>query len=83
MSIFPSRDIVDELRKEYPAGTRVELMEMNDPYRAMPRGLKGTVTMVDDTGTIFVDWDNGSSLGVLYGVDSCRRIEKKEVKSAS
>ena len=28
--IFVSRDIVDDLRKEYPKGTRVELVKMDD-----------------------------------------------------
>ncbi len=74
MNNFPSRKIVEKIRKRYPAGTRVELLEMNDPYRVMPKGLKGTVTLVDDTGTIGVDWDNGSSLGVIYGSDRCRVI---------
>lgn len=71
---FPNRNIVECIKKEYPAGTRVELIEMNDPYRPMPEGLQGTVTCVDDTGTIHVNWDNGSSLGVVYGEDRCRRV---------
>lgn len=71
---FPNRNIVERIKKEYPAGTRVELIEMNDPYRPMPEGLQGTVTCVDDTGTIHVYWDNGSSLGVVYGEDRCRRV---------
>lgn len=71
---FPNRNIVERIKKEYPAGTRVELIEMNDPYRPMPEGLQGTVTCVDDTGTIHVNWDNGSSLGVVYGEDRCRRV---------
>ena len=71
---FPNRNIVERIKKEYPAGTRVELIEMNDPYRPMPEGLQGTVTSVDDTGTIHVNWDNGSSLGVVYGEDRCRRV---------
>lgn len=69
---FPNRRVVESLKKEYPKGTRVELMEMNDPYRSMPQGLKGTVSCVDDTGTIHVNWDNGSTLGVVYGEDRCR-----------
>jgi len=52
----------------------VELIEMNDPYRHIPAGSKGTVTGVDDIGTIHVSWDCGSSLGVAYGEDSCRKI---------
>ena len=35
-----------------------------------------TVSMFLDTiGTIHVFWDCGSSLGVVYGEDSCRRID--------
>ena len=40
--------IVERLKKEYPKGTRVELIEMNDPFRHIPAGSKGTVTGVDD-----------------------------------
>ena len=72
---FPSKNIVDRIKAEYPAGTRVELIELNDPYRSLPEGLKGTVSCVDDTGTIHVDWDNGCRLGVVYGEDSCRKVE--------
>lgn len=71
---FPPRDIVERIKKEYPSGTRVELLHMDDPYRDMAPGIKGTVSVVDDTGTIHVDWDNGSRLGVVYGEDSCRKV---------
>ena len=53
---LPSRDIVEQLRKSYPQGTRVELINMNDPYTKLKPGDRGTVSMVDDTGTIFVNW---------------------------
>lgn len=62
------------LREQYPAGCRVKLIEMDDPYRKMPEGLLGTVMCVDDAGTIHVNWDNGSSLGVAYGADRCQRV---------
>ena len=39
---FPSKEIVEQLRKEYPAGTRVELTRMDD-VQAPPIGTKGTV----------------------------------------
>lgn len=65
------------LRKRYPAGCRVELVRMNDPHNlTLHEGSLGTVTGVDDIGTIHVDWDCGSSLGVAYGEDACRVIEK-------
>lgn len=72
---FPPRDIVEWIKKEYPSGTRVELIELNDPYRHFDAGLKGTVSCVDDTGTIHVDWDNGCHLGIVYGEDSCRKLD--------
>ncbi len=72
--IFPRKETVDRIKKEYPAGTRVELISMNDPYAHIPEGTKGTVSCVDDTGTIHVNWDNGSGLGIVYGEDSCRKI---------
>lgn len=60
---FPSKEIVEQLRKEYPAGTRVELTRMDD-VQAPPIGTKGTVKGVDDTASIMVAWDNGSGLNV-------------------
>lgn len=71
---FPSREIVEHLRKQYPAGCRVELLRMDDP-QAPPMYTKGTVTGVDDIGSIMVRWDNGCGLSVAYGEDSCRRID--------
>ena len=65
---FPRREEVEAIKKKYPAGTRVELVQMNDA-QAPPVGTKGTVTGVDDTGSLLMDWDNGSGLNVIYGED--------------
>lgn len=74
------KEELEALRAEYPQGCRVELVKMDDPYRDMPPGLKGTVEGVDDTGSIHVHWDNGSHLGVVYGEDECRKVtEDREV----
>lgn len=70
---FPSREIVESIRKRYPIGSRVELVFMDD-IQAPLAGTKGTVRGVDDIGSIMVSWDNGSSLSVAYGEDFCRRI---------
>ena len=67
-------EVLKRLREEYPEGTRVELIEMNDPYREMPPGLKGTVRMVDDAGGIQIDWDNDSALAAIYGFDKIKII---------
>lgn len=70
---FPSKEIVDGVRKQYPIGSRVELTRMDD-FQAPPIGTKGTVTGVDDTGSILVTWDTGSHLNVVYGEDACRKL---------
>lgn len=67
-----------QLHEQYPPGTRVELVHMDDPYnRKLIPGCKGTVRCVDDIGTIHVSWDCGSSLGVVYGEDSCKKLDSE------
>lgn len=71
-----SKERLKLLKESYPVGCRVELLHMNDPFATKPQaGDKGTVRCVDDVGTIHISWDCGSSLGVVYGEDSCRRID--------
>lgn len=70
---FLSRQIVEKIKTEYPTGTRVELVKMDD-IQAPPIGTKGTVIGVDDIGSIMVAWDNGSGLNVVYGEDLCKKI---------
>ena len=71
---FPSKEIVEGIRREYPAGTRVELVRMDDP-QAPPIGTQGTVLGVDDIGSIMVAWDNSSGLSVSFGEDLCRKVK--------
>ena len=66
-----------DLRSHYSKGSRVKLICMNDPYRDLVAGAIGTVTHVDDIGTLHVAWDCGSTLGVVYGVDSCTVVYSK------
>ncbi len=71
-------EILKQLKNRYLPGTRVVLVKMDDPYTKIAPGTKGTVTGVDDIGTIHVNWDSGSTLGVAYGEDSCRKIEEED-----
>jgi hypothetical protein len=71
---FPSRELVESLRKRYPVGCRVELLHMDDP-QAPQVGTRGTVRGVDDIGSVMVAWDSGSGLSVVYGEDTCRRCD--------
>lgn len=69
----PSRETIAALRRQYTLGTRVELVRMDD-LQAPPIGTRGTVTGVDDIGSIMVAWDNGCGLSVAYGEDLCKVV---------
>lgn len=69
----PSKRTVEFLRTRFPKGCKVELVHMDDVH-APPVGTHGTVMFVDDIGTIHVAWETGSTLGIAYGEDQCRRI---------
>ena len=71
---FPSKEIVESVRKRYPVGCRVELVQMDDA-QAPPVGTKGTVLGVDDTGSLLMRWDTGSGLNVVYGEDIVRKLD--------
>ncbi len=71
---FPNKETVERLRREYPAGTRVELVSMNDPWSKVKPGDMGTVLGVDDIGSLLMRWDNGSGLNVVFGEDKVRKV---------
>ena len=68
----------DFVRELYPIGQRVELLKMDDQYTTLKKGDKGTVTFVDSMNTIHINWDNGSTLGVIHGIDSIKKIGGKQ-----
>lgn len=71
--LIPSRETIQALRERYKPGTRVELLRMDD-VQAPPIGTRGTVTGVDDIGSIMVNWNNGSGLSIAYGEDLCKVV---------
>jgi len=73
---LPSRAVVEARKAQYPSGIRVELVSIDDPHTELKPVDQGTVFFVDDIGTVFVDWDCGSSLGAAYGVDRIRRVDE-------
>ncbi len=66
------RNTVRLLRDKFPEGCLVKLVDMDDP-QAPPQGTEGSVMFVDDTGTVHVKWDTGSTLGAVYGEDVIAR----------
>ena len=70
---FPDRKTVEYIKKEFPAGTRVRLLGMDDA-QAPPAGTLGTVTAVDDAGHLLMSWDGGGSLSLILGVDRFEKV---------
>lgn len=67
------------IKEAYPSGTRLLLIEMNDPFAPVPSGTRGTVKMVDDIGQIHMHWDNDRTLAIVPGEDSFRKLTPKEL----
>ena len=71
-----SDEQIRDLKMKYRNGDAIELIEMVG--EKLPSGLKGRVTLVDDIGQIHVDWDNGSTLALIPGLDIFRGPEARE-----
>ena len=72
---------VENIKRMYTPGTRIELISMSDPYAPVPSGTKGTVLFVDDIGTIHSVWDNGRTLGIIVGEDEFRKLSQSEIEA--
>lgn len=70
-----SEQLLEQMKKEFSQGTRVELLILNDRFLKIDYGERGTVLFVDDFGTIHVRWDCGISCGIVFGEDKCKKIE--------
>ena len=73
---FPSKSYLEQLRKKYPVGTKLQLISMrNETYRFLP-GTVGEVTHIDDAGSIHMRWENGSSLALIPEIDSFQTVSE-------
>ena len=61
------KEILDN--RENLVGKRVKMVYTSDAYTDVVPGDTGTVSHVDDAGTVFVNWDSGSGLGLIPGID--------------
>lgn len=67
---------INRIKQKFPTGTRIELIDLEDPYTKLQPGDKGTVDFVGEDGTIHMNWDTGSNLALIPGEDSFRIIKK-------
>lgn len=71
----PTEKELTALREKYPTGTIVKLISMAD-VQSPPVGTIGKVTLIDDMGSVHVNWQNGSTLALIPDVDSWEILKK-------
>ena len=71
------RRTAERLRKNYPSGTRVRLIQMGSDPHPDPPGTEGTITFIDDCATVHVNWDNGRTLGLVWGEDTFEKVPEQ------
>ena len=76
--MFMDHKQVQRIKEQYPQGTRIRLIGMDDPYAPILPGTEGTVNVVDDIGTLHCTFDNGRTLGVIPGEDSFSVLPSEE-----
>ena len=69
---------IKQIKEKYTIGTKVKLIKMYDFYNDLATGEEGIITSVDDLGTLHIKWKNGSTLGLVVGVDEFEIIEEQE-----
>lgn len=69
---------IDMIRNKYKVGQTIELLDDVQNESSLIKGLKGKVLYVNDLGDIEVEWENGSSLSLIYGVDSFKLVNELE-----
>ena len=69
----------ERYKEDYPPGTRIELLSMENDPNPVESGTRGTVKHVDDIGTLHCRFDNGRNLGVVPGEDSFRKLTDEEL----
>ena len=71
-----TQEEINVIKSKYIKGTKVRLIKMYDYINSVPVGTKGTITNVDDLGTLHIKWKNGSTLGLVVGVDEFEIIKE-------
>ena len=78
MMKFPNKSYLAQLRKQYPVGTKIQLISIRNEKDPILPGTIGEVTHIDDLGSIHMKWQNGSSLALIPEVDSFKVLEAEK-----
>ena len=73
---FPSKSYLEQLRKQYPKGTKLQMITMRNEKYPVPSGTIGEVTHIDDAGSIHMRCENGSSLALIPEIDSFQTVSE-------
>jgi len=73
-----NREQIEGIKKKYPAGTRIQLLTTMNDMQGVEEGTNGTVTYVDDMGTIHMRWDNVRGLGLIPGEDNFKILSRPD-----
>lgn len=67
-----------KIKEQYPIGTKIRLdKDMDDSY-PVKAGTIGEIDYIDDAGQIHMNWETGSSLALIIGVDTFTVLERPE-----
>lgn len=67
-------------REIYPEGCYVVYIGSEKEHSLLKPGLKGVVRFIDDEANIYVDWENGLRVGLLYSQDYWVRVPMENIK---
>lgn len=70
----PRGEVPQVVKPTFSVEDRVELVYTSDQYTQLQPGTRGTIALIDDLGTIHVNWDDGSRLGIIPGEDVIRKV---------
>ncbi len=57
-------------------GDRIRLILSTNPFLKIKPGVEGTVLMVGNDGTVYIEWDNGTIWGMIPGEDEWEPLKK-------
>lgn len=63
-----------KINMDHLIGKKIQLISCQDEYTKLTPGKNGVITFIDDMGTLFVDWEDGSRLGLIPGIDKWKYI---------